>query len=341
MIANVDGDGNGNINNDSAKFVADQIVDQAHKDPTIVGILGWPLSAATINVNHQLKIRGSNLTMLAACSSSDELGEMYHFFRVCPADAQQAQIAVTFVLKTKQKKKAAILYISNSAWGSSLQHAFAREISKNKGKVVSQESYAAGDQDDMQRAVNKVLSQKPDAIFFVGYAGDLSKLLNIPQSHDLLIMGANALAITSVYPSPLPPNVYFTAFASPNQWDGIDPQPPFFQNYKDHFGTLPSSNGLPRINNSVMLGYDGMLTLLHASQQVLSKQNTINASDLEKELKNITDSNAIQGVTGRIAFNKENGDQDEHKPIFVEHIEGTNLVIDETHGCLLKDKCSP
>ena len=90
-----------------------------------------------------------------------------------------------------------------------------------------------------------------------------------------------------------------------------------------------------------MLGYDGMLTLLHASQQVLSKQNTINASDLEKELKNITDSNAIQGVTGRIAFNKENGDQDEHKPIFVEHIEGTNLVIDETHGCLLKDKCSP
>src|SRR5205085_5149944 len=104
MIANVDGDGNGNINNDSAKFVADQIVDQAHKDPTIVGILGWPLSAATINVNHQLKIRGSNLTMLAACSSSDELGEMYHFFRVCPADAQQAQIAVTFVLKTKQKK---------------------------------------------------------------------------------------------------------------------------------------------------------------------------------------------------------------------------------------------
>ena len=88
-----------------------------------------------------------------------------------------------------------------------------------------------------------------------------------------------------------------------------------------------------------MLGYDALLTLLHGSGQVLSTKNTINASDLTQALKQITGKNAIQGVTGRIAFDS-NGNQDQNKMIFVEHIEGTWLVIDEKHGCLQRDNCS-
>ena len=98
-----------------------------------------------------------------------------------------------------------------------------------------------------------------------------------------------------------------------------------------------------------MLSYDALLALLYGSQQVLSTKNTINASDLTQALKQITGSNAIQGITGRIVFDSK-GDQDPSKMIFVEHIQKTNLVvehtqrtnlvIDETHGCLQKDKCS-
>jgi ABC-type branched-subunit amino acid transport system substrate-binding protein len=89
-----------------------------------------------------------------------------------------------------------------------------------------------------------------------------------------------------------------------------------------------------------MLGYDGMLTLLHGTQQVLSTKNTLTPSELEGALKKITVANPIQGVTGRIAFDS-NGDQDPSKMIFVEHIEGTKLVIDEKHGCLrVTDNCN-
>ena len=83
MIANI----GGNSPDDrasSAMFVANQIVDQAVKDPTIVGIVGWPLSADSINVNHQLKIRGSHLPMVSPSASSDELEDMSNFFRICP-----------------------------------------------------------------------------------------------------------------------------------------------------------------------------------------------------------------------------------------------------------------
>jgi hypothetical protein len=79
--------------------------------------------------------------------------------------------------------------------------------------------------------------------------------------------------------------------------------------------------------------------LLNSSGQVLSAKNTISVSDLTQALKQITLANPIQGVTGRIAFDS-NGDQDRSKVIFVEHIEGTSLKVDEKQGCLQKGKCS-
>ncbi len=343
MIANIGGDSNGNITNESAKFVTDQIVDQAPKDPTIVGIMGWPLSPATIDVQQELQVKGSNLPILAACSSSDDLTGSAHFFRVCPADKEHAKTAANFLLKTKQKKKIAILYQSASSFTESLKNDFAKDIPNN---MVGPVPFTGGDSKTIQDALNNVLAQNPDAIFFAGYASDLVKLLNasndIAQPHNLLIMGGNALASTHVYPNPLPDlhNVYFTAFASPNQWTGTNLNPPFFQEYQANFGTLTAPNGLPSIDTSAMLGYDALLSLFHGTQQVLSTKNTINASDLEVALKKITGSNAIQGISGRIAFDSNNGDQDELKMIFVEHIEGTSLVIDEKHGCLLKDNCN-
>jgi ABC-type branched-subunit amino acid transport system substrate-binding protein len=89
-----------------------------------------------------------------------------------------------------------------------------------------------------------------------------------------------------------------------------------------------------------MLGYDAMSVLLHGSQQAMSKHNhTITPPYLEDELRQITKANPIQGVTGRIAFDR-NGNQDQSKSILLEHIEGTSLKVDETVGCLLKDNCS-
>jgi ABC-type branched-subunit amino acid transport system substrate-binding protein len=253
----------------------------------------------------------------------------------------QVPIAANFMLRTKQKKRIAILY---DAKHSALQYNLAMNFAKSipKSHNVGLESYTEGDSKTLQTALNQVLAQNPDAIFFAGYVTDLPELLkNISHDKDILIMGGDTLANTNAYPNPPPNlhNVYFTAFATPNEWDGTGQTPPFFQDYKDDFGTVTALTGLSSIDPNVMLGYDALLTLLHSSQQVLSQQNTLTPSDLTRALQTIRGKNSIQGVTGRIAF-KENGEQ-EDKRIILEHIEGTRLEMDESRGCfLLTDACA-
>jgi ABC-type branched-subunit amino acid transport system substrate-binding protein len=279
--------------------------------------------------------------MVSPSASSDELEGMSNFFRVCPTDAKQAQIAADFVLNTKHKKRIAILYDQTTSYGNNLATDFTKKIPNN---MVGSAPFTGSESKTVQDALTKILAQKPDAIFFAGYVSDLIEFLkdiSSTSSANILIVGGDTPANTNSYTNPIPDlhNVYFTAFASPNQWDDIKPEPPFFQEYKDDFGTLTAPTGLPSIDVSVMLGYDAMLTLLHGTQQALSKHNnTITPPHLEDELKQITGANAIQGITGRIAFDS-NGNQDQSKMIFVEHIEGTNLVIDEKHGCLPKNNC--
>jgi branched-chain amino acid transport system substrate-binding protein len=318
-----------------AKFVTDQIVDQAHKDATIVGIMGWLRSANSINVNHQLKIRGSDLPMVSPISASDELGEMSNFFRICPVNSMQVPIIANFLLKTKLKKRIATIYDSmHSALQYSLAVHFVNSIPKSNN--VGLESYTEGDAEALQTALNKVLAQNPDAIFFAGYVADLPELLKrIPQTKDLLIVGGDTLANTNAYPNPLPNlhNVYFTAFASPNAWGGTGQIPPFFQDHKDNFGTVTTLTGLSSIDPNVLLSYDALLALLRGSGQVLSRQHTLTPPDLTQALHQIRGKNAIQGVTGRIAF-KENGDQEDER-VVLEHIQGTSLQVDDIQGCLL------
>ena len=284
--------------------------------------------------------------MVLPSASSDELKGRYNFFRVCPTNSEQTQIAATFLPKTKQKKRIAIIYDETNAYGNSLKNDFMddvkRDVNATKANIVGPASYKRGEPNTLQEALAKVLAQKPDALFFAGYGSDLPELLkDIPQANNLLIVGGDTLANTNTYTS-LPPglqNVYFTSFASPNEWDGTGQKPPFFQDYQTNFGKHKALTGLSSIDMGVMLNYDALLTLLHASKQALSKHNdTITPSYLEDELKQITGGNAIQGITGRIAF-ESNGDQDQSKMILLEHIEGTNLVIDERHGCLQKDNC--
>jgi ABC-type branched-subunit amino acid transport system substrate-binding protein len=311
MIANID-DNTSDESSNSAKIVADQIADQESKDPTILAIMGWRLSADSINVNHQLKIRGSHLPMISPSASSDELEGRYNFFRICPTNREQTQIAANFILKKQQKKKIAIIYDNTNAYTNNLKEDFAKNIPK--ANIVGTEKYTRGKENEIQNALKRVLDQKPDAIFFAGYSSDLFELLKDIASTsyaNMLIVGGDTLANTNNYVPPVPDlhNVYFTPFASPNEWEKTDPKPPFFQEYKDNFGTLTAPTGLPSIDHAVMLVYDAMSTLFYGSQQVLSMKKTISASDLMQALKQITGANAFQGITGRIAFDS-NGDQD-------------------------------
>ncbi|HLZ63600.1 MAG TPA: CHAT domain-containing protein [Ktedonosporobacter sp.] len=349
-IANVGGDTRGNTDDNSVQWVADQIMQQAAQDKTIAGVMGWPMSAQTYDVLSEFNAKSSKLPILAACSTSDYLTGLYpYFFRICPTDEEQTRIAADFLVHTKKKKSIVTLLDPSNTWSENLARTFSNAMTNVQGNLVAQEHYTAGDQESMRNAFNDMLSHQPDAdaLFFAGYPADLLKLLNVlnanPQN-DLLIMGASATSVTSAYPTPLPAgldNIYFTSFASPIQWDNQAATPPFFQDYYTIYKALTAPNGLPSIDAGTMLAYDGLSTFLSATQQMLSPTTTLNPSALATRLRQITGTNAIQGISGRIAFDSiGNGNQDKHKMIFVEHIVGTKLVIDQQQGCLLKDNCN-
>lgn len=216
----------------SAKVVANQIVDQARKDPAMLAIMGWRLSADSINVNHQLKIGGSSLPMVSSSSTSDELGGMSYFFRICPTNSEQVEIATKFLLKTMQKKRIAILYDQANAYGNNLKEDFANSIPKPH--LVSTEAYTGGDAKQIQDALTKVLAQKPDAIFFAGYEGDLFTFLedlSHTSSKNVLVVSAPALSSTNdlLKLQPGLQNVYFPTSSSPKAWDEVNLTPHFFR----------------------------------------------------------------------------------------------------------------
>lgn len=347
MIANIGANVYGNNSDEKAMSVANQIAYQEVKDPTIVGIIGWLFSADSVNMNHQLKASGNQLPMVSPTSATDDLGNMFQFFRICNANRVLAKTAADFTLKNKKKKRIAILYAPGNTYANTLEADFYSDIKNNTaGPAVP---FTGGQLDTLQSALKTVLAQNPDAIFFSGYEGDLFQLLIDPSyltfahARNPLIVSAPELDATSDYPPSFPDmrNVYFPSTGSPHEWDNVTPQPQFFQEYKRNFGTLTAPNGLPSIDADDMSSYDAVLTLLYASQQALSKHNnTITPSYLENELKQITVANPIQGITGRIAFDS-NGDQAPGKMIFMEHIDGNRLVIDESHGCQqVTDNCS-
>jgi ABC-type branched-subunit amino acid transport system substrate-binding protein len=337
-----------------AHSVANWIVERTQKDPTIVGIMGWIYSPDSIAVNYQLKERNSDLPMVSPSSSADELEGMSHFFRVGHKNSDLVQMAAQFMLNDKQKKRIAILSDQvNTSYGNNLEKDFVTFIPKSD--LISTEAYTEGDAKQIKDALTKVLAQKPDAVFFAGYEGDLFTFLedlSHTSSKNLFVVSAPALSSTNDLLKPLPDlqNVYFPTSSSPNAWDNLKlsfctpnvwdhPKPPFFQEYNVSFGKWKASTGLPSIDDDVMGSYDAMLTLLYASQKVLSEQHALTPSNLTEELTKITVTSPLQGVIGHIAFDS-NGDQDQNNIMFMEHIEGTNLVIDKQQGCfLVTDLC--
>ncbi|HET8911576.1 MAG TPA: hypothetical protein VFN23_08955, partial [Ktedonobacteraceae bacterium] len=130
--------------------------------------------------------------------------------------------------------------------------------------------------------------------------------------------GGDALYELSGYPAGAGAGfsrLHFTTFAYPDEW-GFTSQknnpPTFFANYAQDFDPLhqhkASPYGYTRPTNDAILSYDALNTLLTGCGRVLSTNKThVVREDLRQALAGITGAQAIQGVSGRIAFD-QNGD---------------------------------
>jgi eukaryotic-like serine/threonine-protein kinase len=337
-----------------ANIVAQQIVLLAKADPTFVGVMGWPYSSSSaVAVDTLAK---ANIPMVSQTASSDSLtGISPYFFRVAPANKRQAIIGAKYAEQTLKAKTAVTFVDPADPYSQSLEKYFSAQFIADGNKILATENYTVGQQGHaaLPGLLKDAESKNPDIIYFSGYANDVSIILsNLPtfgQFSTLPIMGGDALYELN-YPISARAgfnHLRFTAFAYPDEWDVLNltgQKPPFFANYAAAFnpdGTHPAGQyGYTRTSNDVMLSYDATLTMLKASNIVLSTKISLTPAGLQKALKQINGAKAVQGVSGQITIGPDNDPVD--KAIVVLFVDQNGHIhLNSVQGCFLVGQCKP
>ena len=339
-----------------AATVATQIVDAAKKDKSIVGVIGWPYSSSVREVVPLLA--QAHIPLVSPTASSDELtGISPYFFRVAPTNINQAKLGVVYAQQVLHAKRVALFVDPNNVDSENLAQDFrAQFLANGKGNVVSEVVYTTGRLDAPIQLLNSVFAQKADLIYFAGNVSDVSVLLNDlptsgPFAHIQVLGGAGLYQVgTDTYPPTARPGfnrLHFTAFAYPDTW-GIfahgEQSPGFFSVYKQTFdpGNTHSASpyGYSRADNDTLLSYDATLALLQGSNiTIMQKGDTFTGDDLRQGLSAITGANAIQGVSGQIAFDAT-GDAI-NKTVVMLYVDPNGFIkIERIQGCFVVGHCT-
>ncbi len=342
-----------NAGNDAtyATSVAQQIVQAAQHDPSIVGVMGWPFSGYTQNVVGVLA--RAHIPMVSQTASSDQLtGASPYFFRVAPSNKGQAIAGAHYAEQVLHAHHVALFVDPANSYSSSLATDFSQQFTADGNQIAVTENYTVGSsgQGKLPSLLQDALQHNPDLIYFSGYSTDISVLLtNLPttgQFANLQILGGDALYEVNGYSSSARANftrLHFTAFAYPDEWSGAQ-QPPFFNEYINAFnpnGQQPGGKyGYTRPSSDVMLSYDATVTLLTGTSRSLTgTKSSITPTDLQHGLTQINGSQALQGVTGPIEFGS-NGDPI-NKPFVVLAVDTLGRIHqDRLQGCLQIGPCS-
>src|SRR6266568_1511047 len=329
-----------------ATTVAQQIVLAAQQDHTIVGVMGWPFSSRTINAIRILA--SAHIPMVSQTASSDQLtGVSSYFFRVAPSNKGQGIAGAHYAEQVLHAKSVALFVDPADSYSSSLAADFSQQFKADGNTTAVTENYTVGSkgQGQLPGLLQDALSHNPDLVYFSGYASDISVLLaNLPTSGpaaNIQILGGDALYELGGYSTSGRANfsrLHFTSFAYPDEWEiaGLKAQKPaFFIDYASAFnpnGQHPGgAYGYTRTSSDVMLSYDATLALLAGSSRALNSvgaNKNITPADLQQALMQIQGAQAVQGVSGPIAFDT-NGDP-VNKPLVILAVDSQGRIHQES-----------
>ncbi len=310
-----------------ANIVAQQIVEAAKNDPTIVGVMGWPYSSRTLNVVKTLT--NAHLPIVSQMASSILLtGISPYFFRIVPPDSTQAKTGAIFTENVLHAKAAALFVDPSDAYSVSIGNAFAQKFTSDGNTLVATEHYTVGKPSTVTAALKDALLHGPDVIYFAGLADDANALLaSLPTQGryaQIKVVGGDGLYSTGSYSKEavVQQNFHrlcFSAFAYADTWGylaDVKQQPSFFSDYPAFFDPYQQHTGgtygYDRAESDVILSYDATDVLLTAYNNVLTAKQGFTAAtsvtpvELRDALASITGAKGIQGATGQIAFGPDN-----------------------------------
>jgi ABC-type branched-subunit amino acid transport system substrate-binding protein len=306
------------FNDSSAYEVAQQIVQQAQRDHTIVGVMGFPTSASTLDALPVLA--QAHIPVVSSVASSDYLtNQSPYFFRVIPSDTQQGAVAARYAKQVLHVRHVALYEDPEDPYSSSLASAFKKSFVDSEHTVTTI-NYKREHPETLPHSSQQIQALHADLLYFSGYVNDATVLLNsLPACGEganscLQVMGGDALYVQGDY-SLAAYETYsrliFTAFASPDAWkrEGMQQEPAFFNEYTaafdPHHQRKPGTYGYNLSDGEAILAYDAIQVLVHAvslAQAQSHAATNIAPVTIQQTLTQITGNQSVQGVSGKITF---------------------------------------
>jgi serine/threonine protein kinase/ABC-type branched-subunit amino acid transport system substrate-binding protein len=322
--------------------VAQQIVQLAQKDKTIVAVMGWTSTATTLNAIGVLS--PAKIPMVANSGADVLTGRSNYFFRVVLPASTQGDIGATYAEQSLHAKTAALFVDEKNNFVLGLANGFTKRFTSDGNTIVATEKYTVGQSKSLPALLQDALSKHPDLVYFAGYPGDMEGILSNLQPSDPIVLGGSSLYQLGGYSQQARKglgHLRFTAYSYPDEWDILeltDQKPAFFADYKADFDPnyvhRDDPYGYNRSDGTTMELYDAISVLLYGCSIALAKKSTITGSDLQHALTQVTGNQAFQGVTSQISFGSDSNPIDRAILLICVH-EGQFLKMDGIYGRFL------
>lgn len=249
-------------------------------------------SVASSNTNAAAPIaQAAQVPLLTPASTNVNVTQKGDYIaRICFIDDFQGPAMAKFALNSLRAKTAAIVTDSASDYSRGLSTTFKAAFEKGGGKVVTEVSYVAKDQ-DFSSQLTKVRTQKPDVVFVPGYYTEAANMIR--QAKKLGVKakfiggdGWSGEQLYTIAGDAIEGNYHAAHFAA----DDSDVQvQAFVKKYKAvNGGRLP--------NDMAALGYDAMYVIAESVKRNGGKVDGPSLKNAINATKNFA------GVTGMITL---------------------------------------
>jgi branched-chain amino acid transport system substrate-binding protein len=261
------------------------------------------------------KAQSSHIPLISPSSTDPAVTQTGDYiFRACFVDSFQGEVMASFAANSLKAQKAAILFDFNSPYGRGLSDFFKLSFTKLGGQIVSELSYAQGDE-DFKGQLSSIRSAEPDVIYIPGYYGDVARIAKQARMLGLEqpLLGADGWDAPELWQ--LGGDALNGAYISTHY--SIDDPSPSIQTFVESY-TQRYQNLLPDAHAA--LAYDATRLLFDA----ITRAGTTDSGKLRDALAQTKN---FAGVTGVISMD---GDRNAVKPAVVLKLQDLKYIYQET-----------
>jgi branched-chain amino acid transport system substrate-binding protein len=257
------------------------------KVAAIIGEVASTRSLAAAPIAQQYKV-----PMISPSSTNPKVTEIGDYiFRVCFIDPFQGTVMAKFALENLKLKKLAILRDVKSDYSMGLADFFAAKVKEMGGEIVSDVSYASGD-NNFKAQLTKMKSSNPEGVFIPGYYTEVGLIAKQAKELGMTMPllggdGWDSSKLSEIGGEAINGNYFSNHYTTESQDQTVVE---FITKFKAKYNETP--DGL------AALGYDAARILSEAMKK--AKEPT--GPSIRDELAKIS---GFQGVTGKITIDEK------------------------------------